>query len=143
MQGSNRENNIVIWQPCNVYDTAIIRENVSVGMFTEIGHNVFIGPGTRVGAHCFIPECVIIRADCFIGPHCVFTNDRLPPSNPDNWEETVVERGASIGAGCTIRCGITIGEGARIGCGSVVTKNVPAGETWCGVPAKRMSKKDL
>lgn len=133
-------NKQTIWNPSNVYRSANIGENVSVGAFSEIGNNVSIGDGTRVGAMCFIPEGVTIGKDCFIGPRVTFTNDRYPPAPKEKWEKTVVCDRASIGAAVTILCGITIGEGAMIGCGAVVTRSVPPNETWAGVPAKKMKR---
>lgn len=131
----------MIWNPSNVYRTAILGSGVSIGTFSEVGNNVSIGDGTRVGAHCFIPEGVTIGKNCFIGPRVTFTNDRYPPSPKEKWEKTVVEDGAALGAAVTVLCGVTIGAGAMIGCGSVVTKSVPSGETWAGVPARKISKR--
>uniref|UniRef100_A0A6M3IP36 Putative acetyltransferase n=1 Tax=viral metagenome TaxID=1070528 RepID=A0A6M3IP36_9ZZZZ len=128
----------MIWEPCNIYPTAVIGEDVNVGAFTEIGPNVNIGDGVRIGAMCFIPEGVTIEPDAWIGPRCTFTNDKYPPSGKENWKPTRVCKEASIGAAVTILPGVTIGEGAKIGAGSVVTKDVPADEKWCGVPAKKM-----
>jgi len=130
------ENNVKVWQPSNVYDTARLGRDVSIGTFTEIGPNVVVGDRVRIGAMCFIPEGVTLEDDAWIGPRCTFTNDRFPPSDKSAWEKTIVKRGARLGAGCTVLPGIVIGEGALIGAGSVVTKDVPAGETWAGVPAK-------
>ena len=124
-----------IWEPVNLYPTAKLQPGVSVGAFSEIGDGVEIGENTRIGAMCYIPARVTIGKNCFIGPRVTFTNDRYPPS--DNWEDTVVEDGASIGAACTIICGITIGKGALIGAGSVVTCDIPPGEVWYGVPARQ------
>jgi acetyltransferase-like isoleucine patch superfamily enzyme len=107
-------------------------------MFSEIGHEVSIGDRTRVGAQCFIPEGVIIGADVFIGPKVCFTNDKHPPSGKECWGYTVVRNRASIGAGSVILTGVCIGEGSLVGAGSVVTKSVPAGEVWCGNPAKKI-----
>jgi acetyltransferase-like isoleucine patch superfamily enzyme len=126
-----------IWEPSNIYETAIIGDDVSIGAFSEIGHLVVIGPRTRVGAMCFIPEGVWIGEDCFIGPRVTFTNDKHPPSLRQYWQSTVVKRGAKIGAAATILCGLEIGEGATVGAGSVVTQDIPKGEVWCGVPARR------
>lgn len=126
-----------VWPPSNVYPSAIFGENVSVGAFTEIGHLVKVGDNTRIGAHCFIPEGVTIGANCFIGPMVCFTNDRYPPSPKENWEKTVVEDGARIGASVTVICGVRIGAGALVGAGSVVSKDIPPKEIWAGVPAKR------
>lgn len=130
-----------IWQPSNVYPTAVLGDGVSVGMFSEIGDGVRIGNNSRIGAMSFIPAGVTIGNNCFIGPHVCFTNDRFPPSDKTKWEETVVEDEAAIGAACTILCGVIIGRGALIGCGSVVTKSVPPGEIWAGVPAKKLRDK--
>jgi len=125
-----------IWKPSNVYPSAKLGKRVSVGMFSEIGNNVIVGDLTRIGKGSFIPEGVTIGKDCFIGPHCCFTNDRFPPS--PNWEKTIVEDNAAIGAGVTVLCGVVIGTSSIIGCGSVVTKSVPPHEIWAGVPAKKL-----
>ena len=133
-----------IWQPCNIYKTARLGNDVSIGMFTEIGNEVFIGDRTRVGAQCFIPEGVIIESDVFIGPKVCFTNDKYPPSGRESWGFTVVKQKASIGAGSVILTGVCIGEGSLVGAGSVVTKSVPAGEVWCGNPATKLKNiKDI
>jgi acetyltransferase-like isoleucine patch superfamily enzyme len=128
---------IKIWEPSNVYPSAKLGPCVSVGAFSEIGRNVEVGENTHIGAMCFIPEMVTIGKNCFIGPRCTFTNDKYPMSPRKEWLPTVVEDGARLGAAVTVVCGIRIGAGALVGSGSVVTKNVPAGETWCGVPARK------
>jgi UDP-2-acetamido-3-amino-2,3-dideoxy-glucuronate N-acetyltransferase len=126
------------WGISNIYRTAHIDEGVNVGWFCEIGDEVVIGKNVRIGAFSFIPAGVTIEDDCFIGPRATFTNDKYPPSKKEEWLPTLIKKGASIGAACTIICGVTIGEGSTIGAGSVVTKDVPAGETWCGVPARKL-----
>jgi len=130
----------MIWEPVNIYHSAKLGDDVSIGAFTEIGHNVVIGDRTRIGAHCFLPEGVTVEEDVFVGPHVVMTNDKYPPSGKDKWQKILVKKGASIGAGVVILPGVTVGEGALIAAGSVVTKDVPAGEKWCGVPAKKMEE---
>jgi len=130
-----------VWGPSNVYPTAVLGDDVSIGAFCEIGDGVTIGSGTRVGAMSFIPAGVTIEEDCFIGPRATFTNDRYPPSPKSEWEKTVVKKGAKLGAAVTVLCGIQIGENAVIGAGSVVTHSVPAGEVWCGVPARKTTAK--
>lgn len=132
-------NNVTIWYPANVYNSAKIGEGVSIGMFSEVGENVVIGDRTRVGAMCFIPEGVSIGQDCFIGPRVTFTNDKYPPSGKEQWLPTVIEDGASLGAAVTVICGVRIGANALIGAGSVVTKDVPAGAKAYGVPAEVVS----
>ena len=81
----------------------------------------------------------------FIGPTVTFTNDRYPRSKNEKWqlERTIVRRGASIGAGAVVLCGVEIGEKAMIGAGSLVTRNVPAGELWMGNPARFVRRIDI
>lgn len=95
-----------------------------------IGNGVTIGDACKVQAFVFIPQGVTIGDHVFIGPGVVFTNDRHPPS--DDWEETVVETGVSIGANATILPGLTIGAGAVIGAGAIVTHDVMPGATVMG-----------
>jgi len=127
---------VKIWNPANVSPQANIGSGVQIGAFTEIGPNVTIENDVRIGAHCFIPEGVIIKTGAWIGPGVFFTNDRFPPSPKDKWETTTVEKGARLGARVTVVCGVTIGVNSLIGAGSVVTKNIPAGYVYAGVPAR-------
>lgn len=113
-----------VWEPCNIYPSAKIGKNVSIGAFSEIGRDVVIGDNVRIGAHAFIPEGVTIEDDVFIGPRCTFANDKYPPSGKENWDKTLVKRGARIGAAVCILPGIIIGENAVIGMGATVTKDV-------------------
>lgn len=125
-----------IWQPSNISPMANIDENVKIGAFCEIGPNVNIGKNVSIGAFCFIPDGVTIEDDCFIGPACVMTNDKYPPSPKELWEDTIIKKGARLGARVTVICGVIIGEGSLIGSGAVVTKDVPAGYIFAGVPAR-------
>ena len=126
------------WNPSNIHHLANIGQGVHIGMFTEIGPFVVIGDLVRIGAMCFIPEGVEIADGAWIGPRVTFTNDMYPPSGRENWQKTVVKKGARIGAGVTVLPGVVIGEGALVGAGSVVTKSIPDGQKWCGNPARRM-----
>lgn len=130
------------WQPSNVYPSAKIGKNVSIGAFCEIGANVVIRDNVRIGAMSFIPEGVTIEDGAWIGPRVTFTNDMYPPSGRDSWLKTVVCEGARIGASVTILPGVYIGEKSFVGAGSVVTKSVPAEETWAGVPARKIEHKE-
>jgi len=125
-----------IWEPSNIYPSALLGTDVNIGTFCEIGKDVVIGDRTRIGAHSFIPEGVIIGNDVFIGPRVTFTNDKYPPSSPAGWEMIVVKDKAAIGAGSIILPNVFIGENALVGAGSVVTKSVPSREVWAGNPAK-------
>lgn len=133
---------VTVWEPSKVSYDAVIGSNVQIGSFTEIGPKVVIGKNVRIGAMCFIPEGVTIQDDAWIGPRCTFTNDRFPPSPREKWQESTVERGARLGAGVTVVCGLTIGEKALVGAGSVITKNIPAGEKWAGSPAKKLKTEE-
>jgi acetyltransferase-like isoleucine patch superfamily enzyme len=132
-----------IWEPhlSNIQDGVTIGENCRIHSHVWIGEGVTIGNNVKIQAMSFIPTGVTIEDDVFIGPRVTFTNDKYPPSNGQGWSETLVQRGASIGAGAVILPGLTIGEGARIGAGAVVTKNVPAGVVVCGNPAAIHNKK--
>ena len=127
-----------IWQFCVVLPGAQIGANCNIcsHCFIEseavIGNNVTIKNGVQVW------DGITLEDHVCVGAKVSFTNDRYPQAKNADWklERTLVKRGASIGAGSTILCGVTIGENAMIGAGSVVTKDVPAGEVWVGNPAK-------
>lgn len=131
----------VIWKPCNIYKTAVLGKNLSIGMFTEIGNHVIIGNSVRIGFNCFIPEGVLIEDKAWIGPRVTFANDKYPPSGKDKWKKTIVREGARLGANVSVLPGVEIGKNAIVGMGSVVTKNIPEGETWAGNPAKKITRK--
>ncbi len=103
-----------------------------------IGDEVTIGKNCKIQAFAFIPNGVTIEDDVFIGPHVCFTNDKHPPS--DEITPTVVKRGAVIGAGTTVVCGVTIGENAIVGAGSVVTRDIEPNWTVYGNPARNITK---
>ena len=127
-----------VWQYCVVLPQAVIGEDSNICSHCFIENDVRIGDRVTVKSGVQLWDGVRIEDDVFIGPNVTFTNDRYPCSKqyPDHFEQTVIRRGASIGAGSVILCGIEIGEGAMVGAGSVVTKNVPAGELWVGNPAR-------
>lgn len=131
-----------IWEPelSNIHHTVKIGSNCRVHSHVWIGEDVVIGNNVKIQAFTFIPTGVHIGDNVFLGPRVTFTNDKYPPSGGRGWSETFVKSGAVIGAGAVILPGITIGENARIGAGAVVTKNVPAGVTVCGNPAKVHNK---
>jgi UDP-2-acetamido-3-amino-2,3-dideoxy-glucuronate N-acetyltransferase len=123
-----------------------IGDDVKVGPFVEIQKGVKVGNRCKISSHTFICEGVTLEEEVFVGHGVMFTNDRLPRATNQKGElqteadwkciPTLVKRGASIGSGATLLCGITIGEKAMIGAGSVVTKDVPAGAIVAGNPAR-------
>lgn len=136
-----------VWQPSNIYLTAELCRNVSVGKFSEIGHFVHVGDNTRIGMGCFIPQGTWIGKNCFLGPKVCFVHDKLLwdkfPSGDSHWQHTVVGDGAVIGANALICPGISIGEDALIGIGSVITKDVGPNEVWFGNPAKFIRMREV
>lgn len=92
-----------------------------------IGDKVTIGNRVKIQAFTFIPDGVTIEDDVFIGPRVTFTNDKYPPSYGRHWKDTVVKRGATIGAGVVVLPGVTIGISACCGAGAIVTTDVEDG----------------
>ncbi|NLK26321.1 MAG: N-acetyltransferase [Euryarchaeota archaeon] len=126
----------------NLYGCKIGRD-CKIAAYAEIQKDVVIGDRCKVEAFAFIPTGVTIEDEVFIGPHAVFTND-LHPRAVGDWAitPTVVQKGASIGAGAVIVCGVTIGANATVGAGAVVTKDVPPGATVVGNPAHLIERRE-
>jgi len=137
--------NVRLFGFANLYGCEL-GDDVKVGPFVEIQKGVKIGNRCKISSHSFLCEGVVLEDDVFIGHNVTFTNDRFPRATNGNgqlqteadWDclPTLVKRGASIGSGVTLLCGITIGENALIGAGSVVTRDVPPGTVVAGNPAK-------
>lgn len=137
--------NVRIFDFVNLYGCEI-GDGTKIGTFVEIQRNSKIGKNVKVSTHSFICEGVTIEDNVFIGHNVSFINDKYPrATNPDgsmqteaDWKvvPTLVKRGASIGTGSVVMCGITIGENAVIGAGSVVTRDVPPNSVAFGVPAR-------
>ncbi|MFX0087464.1 MAG: acyltransferase [Candidatus Hodarchaeota archaeon] len=137
--------NVKIFDFVNLYECSI-GNNSKVGTFVEIQKGVTIGSNVKIQSHTFICEGVTIEDNAFIGHGVCFINDRYPKSirsngklqTEDDWtlEPIIVRKGASIGTGTTLLCGIEIGENSIVGAGSVVTKSVPKNSIVAGNPAK-------
>lgn len=128
-----------IWHFCHVMSGARIGKNCSLGQNVNVGGKAVIGDGVKIQNNVSIYDDVIIEDDVFCGPSCVFTNVINPRAfveRKHEYRQTVIKRGASIGANATIVCGVTVGEYALIGAGSVVTKDVPAYALVYGSPAR-------
>lgn len=120
----------------NIHPKAKIGDGCKVHSHVWIGEDVRIGDYVKVQAFAFVPSGVTIGSFSFIGPRVTFTNDKHPPSHGKAWSRTVVRPFAVIGAGAVILPGITIGRKAVVGAGAVVTKDVKAGTTVIGNPAR-------
>jgi acetyltransferase-like isoleucine patch superfamily enzyme len=128
-----------------------IGDNSKIGSFVEIQKNVRIGRNCKISSHTFVCEGVEIDDNVFVGHNVSFTNDKFPRATRQDgslqtdadWKvvPTRVRKGASIGTGSTILCGIEIGEDAIVGAGSVVTRNVAPGAVVAGNPAKPLPQK--
>ena len=137
--------NVTIHAFVNLYGCTI-GDETKIGPFVEIQKNARVGRRCKISSHTFICEGVTIEDECFVGHGVMFTNDKFPRATrpggglqtPEDWQvvPTRVCRGATIGSGATVLCGITIGERALIGAGSVVTDDVEPGAVITGVPGR-------
>ncbi|MFM8294329.1 MAG: acyltransferase, partial [Microcystaceae cyanobacterium] len=130
-----------IWHFCHIFSKAKIGKNCVLGQTVLVSNNVTVGNYCKIQNNVSLYEGVILEDYVFCGPSMVFTNVRTPrcefPRNTSNdYQKTLVKRGASIGANATIVCGVTLQEYAFVAAGAVVTKDVPAYAMVAGVPAK-------
>lgn len=132
--------NVSINEPVNLYG-CVIAENVKIGPFVEIQGGSMVDEGSTISSHSFICSHVYIGKHTFIGHGVMFINDKFDSNIIENWEAKTTKVGnrVRIGSNATI-LPVIIGDGAIIGAGAVVTKDVPAGETWVGNPAKKLKK---
>jgi UDP-2-acetamido-3-amino-2,3-dideoxy-glucuronate N-acetyltransferase len=137
---------VAIFHPTlvNLYGCRI-GDDTKIGTFVEIQKNAEVGRRCKISSHTFICEGVTIEDDVFVGHGVMFINDRRPRATAagqlqteKDWTvvPTRIQRGASLGSGATILCGITVGADAMIGAGAVVTRDVAPGDTVAGVPAR-------
>ena len=131
-------------QLVNLYGCSV-GDDSRIGAFVEVQKNAVIGARCKISSHTFVCEGVTIEDDVFIGHGVMFINDRYPratadgrPQTEQDWAvvPTRVRRGASIGSGAVILCGVEIGSGALVGAGAVVTHDVPEDSVTVGVPAR-------
>ncbi len=127
-----------IWAFAHVLEGAVLGRDVNVCDHTFIENDVVVGDRVTIKCGVQLWDGVRVEDDVFIGPNATFTNDRFPRSQmyPERWPETVVGRGASIGANATILPGMSIGQNAMVGAGAVVTRSVPPNAMVMGNPAR-------
>jgi len=132
---------VKIWHWAHVCSGAHIGKGSSLGQGVYVGCNVRIGANVRIQNHVSVYECVTLEDDVFCGPSTVFTNvvnPRAAVPRKDEFQNTVVERGATLGANCTVVCGHRIGSYAFIAAGAVVTRDVKPYALMMGVPARQV-----
>jgi UDP-2-acetamido-3-amino-2,3-dideoxy-glucuronate N-acetyltransferase len=128
-----------VWHFVHVCGGAVIGRNCSLGQNVFVGNRVRIGDNVKIQNNVSVYDNVTLEDDVFCGPSMVFTNvynPRSAVSRKDEYRDTLVRRGATLGANCTIVCGVEVGAHAFVGAGSVVNRDVPAFALMLGVPAR-------
>ena len=140
-KGAHIGANTKVWHRVHITSGAIIGSDVVLGQNVFVGNKAVIGHKCRIQNNVSIYDNVLLEECVFCGPNVVFTNILNPRALIDRknqYKDTIIKRGASLGANSTILCGVVIGEFAFIGAGAVVSKNVPAYALMVGVPAKQV-----
>lgn len=130
-----------IWHWAHICGGAKIGKKCSLGQNVFVGNRVVIGNNVKIQNNVSVYDNVTLEDDVFCGPSMVFTNvynPRSAVSRKDQYRDTLVKKGATLGANCTIVCGVTIGKYAFIGAGAVVNRDVPDYALMVGVPAKQI-----
>ncbi|SFT40578.1 transferase hexapeptide (six repeat-containing protein) [Algoriphagus locisalis] len=127
-----------VWQFAVILEGAVIGDDCNINCHTFIENDVLIGNRVTVKSGVYLWDGIVIEDDVFIGPNVTFTNDKYPRSKqyPEEFQKTVIKKGASIGAAAIILGGSVIGENAMVGAGALVTKDVPANTLVVGSPAR-------
>lgn len=130
-----------IWHFVHVCSGARIGRNVSLGQNVFVGNKVEIGDNCKIQNNVSLYDNVTLQEGVFCGPSMVFTNVYNPRSlieRKSEYRSTLVKKGATLGANCTIVCGVTIGEYAFVGAGAVITRDVSSYALVVGVPGKQI-----
>ena len=140
-KGARIGNDTRVWHFVHVCSGAQIGEGCSLGQNVFVGNKVTIGNNVKVQNNVSVYDNVNIEDDVFCGPSMVFTNVYNPRSfieRKTEYRDTLVKKGVTLGANCTIICGVTVGEYSLVGAGAVINKDVPAFALMVGVPAKQI-----
>lgn len=127
-----------VWQFCVILKGARIGTNCNINALTLIENDVVLGNNVTVKSGVQLWDGIRVEDNVFIGPNATFTNDRIPRSKvyPEQFSETILRKGSSIGANATLLPGVAVGVEAMVGAGAVVTKDVPDYAVVVGNPAK-------
>ncbi|MBI1944981.1 MAG: N-acetyltransferase [Deltaproteobacteria bacterium] len=139
-EGATLGDDCRVWHWVHISAGARIGARCSFGQGVFVGNDVTIGDNVKIQNHVSVYDAVHLEADVFCGPSMVFTNVYNPRSaipRKGEYRETMVKRGATLGANCTIVCGLTIGRYAFVGAGAVVQRDVPDFALMLGVPARQ------
>ena len=131
----------MVWHWVHICASAQIGSDCSLGQNVYVGNNVRIGNGVRIQNNVSVYDAVTLEDGVFCGPSMVFTNvinPRAEVSRKNEFRPTLVKRGCTLGANCTIVCGVTLGEYAFIGAGAVVTRDIGDYALMTGVPARHV-----
>ncbi len=129
-----------VWHFCHVMEGAVVGEGSSLGQNVFVARGVILGRNCKVQNNVSLYEGVVLEDDVFCGPSMVFTNVVNPRSHVNRrgeYRPTLVRKGATLGANCTVICGHTVGRYAFVGAGAVVTRDVPDHALVLGVPGRR------
>ncbi len=140
-QGAQIGDGSRVWHFAHICGGARIGKGCSFGQNVFVGNDVTIGNNVKVQNNVSIYDAVHIDDDVFCGPSMVFTNVYNPRSaitRKDEYRDTLVRRGATLGANCTIVCGVTVGTNAFVAAGAVVNRDVPDFALMAGVPARQI-----
>lgn len=141
------DDNVTIGQRTKIWHFSHVLQDCNIGKDCSLGQNVVVGPRVTIGNKVKIQnnvsvyEGVTLEDGVFCGPSCVFTNVNNPRAEivrKNQYKQTLIKRGVTLGANCTIICGVTIGAFAFIGAGAVISKDVPSYALMAGVPAKQI-----
>lgn len=130
-----------IWHFVHVCGEAVLGRGCSLGQNVFVGNRVNIGDNVKIQNNVSVYDNVTLEDDVFCGPSMVFTNVYNPRSavtRKDEFQDTIVRQGATLGANCTIICGVTIGRHAFVGAGAVVNRDVPDHALVVGVPGRQI-----
>jgi UDP-2-acetamido-3-amino-2,3-dideoxy-glucuronate N-acetyltransferase len=130
-----------VWHFAHVCGGARIGQGVSLGQNVFVGNRVTIGDRCKIQNNVSVYDNVVLEEGVFCGPSMVFTNVHNPRAlveRKDEYRDTLIRKGATLGANCTIVCGVTVGEYAFVGAGAVITRDVEPYALMAGVPGRRI-----